>query len=176
MVAVLNGASASDADFEAWYIAEYPRLVGSLAIIAGDRNRAAECAMEAFARAYERWDRVSGMEARTGWLYRVACNLVRRHHRRQRVERALMRRLASEEAVPPASLAPEVWSAVRALPSRQRAVLVLRVIRDLPQEEVARILGIRPGTVSATLVAARQTLQAKLGAFEARNHLEVDRA
>jgi RNA polymerase sigma-70 factor (ECF subfamily) len=66
-----------------------------------------------------------------------------------------------------------MWAAVRQLPSRQRAVIVLRYYEDLSEAEVARLLGLPLGTVKslgrrglsrlrrrlmapATLAAARQ--------------------
>ena len=39
----------------------------------------------------------------------------------------------------------EVMRAVRALPDRQREALVLRFYLDLPEREIARIMGLRPG-------------------------------
>ena len=55
-------------------------------------------------------------------------------------------------------LRPEVWRAVRALSPRQRTAVALRYVLDLPEPEVARIMGVSRGSASATLVAARRTL------------------
>jgi RNA polymerase sigma factor (sigma-70 family) len=50
----------------------------------------------------------------------------------------------------------EVMRAVRRLPDRQREALVLRFYLDLPEREIARIMGLRPGSVrSATHRALR---------------------
>jgi RNA polymerase sigma factor (sigma-70 family) len=76
------------------------------------------------------------------------------HRRRSLLRRAKVeaRHLAGrrgEEAVQP-ELGPDglvLWSAVRRLPARQRAVLVLRYHEDLPEAEVARLLGLPLGTV-----------------------------
>jgi RNA polymerase sigma factor (sigma-70 family) len=51
----------------------------------------------------------------------------------------------------------EVMRAVRQLPDRQREALVLRFYLDLPDLEIARIMGIRPGTVRS---AAHRALKA----------------
>ena len=40
-----------------------------------------------------------------------------------------------------------VWRALRRLPRRQRAVLVLRYFEDLPEAQIADVLGISPGTL-----------------------------
>ena len=43
--------------------------------------------------------------------------------------------------------ADEMWTALRALPRSQRAVVVLRYYEDLPDAEIARLLGCAPATV-----------------------------
>lgn len=57
---------------------------------------------------------------------------------------------------------PQLWAAVRALPERQRQVLVLRYVGDLPEAEIATTLGIARGTVASTLSDARRGLAASL--------------
>ena len=47
-----------------------------------------------------------------------------------------------------------VQRVLRSLPARQRAVLVLRVFEDLPEAQVAQVLGCAPGTVKSTLARA----------------------
>lgn len=144
-------------EFEGWYRAEYPRLVAWLAVAAGNVGVAEDAASEAFARAFARWDRVSRMASPTGWTYAVALNFVRRHERRRALERRVLLR-QPRSSIPPPAVSPEVWDALRALPLRQRTAIALRYVLDLPQGEIADVMGIAPGTVSATLVAARATL------------------
>ena len=54
-----------------------------------------------------------------------------------------------------------IWAAVRALPPRQRAVVVLRYYEDLSETEIAEALGCSRGTVksqaSAAIAALRRT-------------------
>ena len=56
-----------------------------------------------------------------------------------------------------------MWEAVRSLPTRQRTAVALRYILDLPEREVARVMGVSRGSASASLVTARRTLEARLG-------------
>ena len=51
---------------------------------------------------------------------------------------------------------------VAALPERQRLVLFLRYYADLDYVRIAQILGVRTGTVSASLHAAHKTLRKAL--------------
>lgn len=60
------------ADFEGWYAREHPKVLALMRVASGDFELAHEATAEAFARALERWDRVSAMERPGGWTYRVA--------------------------------------------------------------------------------------------------------
>ena len=56
-----------------------------------------------------------------------------------------------------------LWAAVRRLPTRQRAVLVLRYHEDLPEAEVARLLGLPLGTVKSLAHRGLARLRDELG-------------
>jgi RNA polymerase sigma-70 factor (ECF subfamily) len=150
-----------DDGFVVWYQASHRRLVGSMLALSGDAGLAAEVTDEAFTRAFVHWDRVAAMASPDGWLYRVAVNLLRRRQRRVALERRLLSRLWRPDTTP---TRPEpVFDIVRRLPSRQRAVIVLRYVADLPDEQVAAILGVSRSTVSTSLSVARRRLAAELG-------------
>jgi RNA polymerase sigma factor (sigma-70 family) len=57
----------------------------------------------------------------------------------------------------------EVMTALRALPGRQREVLVLRFYLDLPDTDIARDMGISPSTVRSTAYRALAALGRSLG-------------
>ncbi len=120
-------------DFASWYRREHPRLASTLVVVAGDVGTAAEAADEAFARAYERWDRVGVMDSPGGWAYRTALNVLHRRRRRARLEATLLRhhgdRRAGDLAGPPVDWSPEVWDALRRLPVRERIAMALRLDR-----------------------------------------------
>jgi DNA-directed RNA polymerase specialized sigma24 family protein len=147
--------------FETWYRVVHPRIVATLTLATGRYDEAAEAADEAMARALERWDRVARMDRPDGWAYRVAFNVVRSRLRRRALERRLLHRAAPVQRTMPAP-AGEAWSAVRFLSRRQREVIVLRYIADLPRAEIAHVLGISEGTVGSTLFDASRTLRTLL--------------
>ncbi|CAN5423518.1 hypothetical protein BH23ACT9_BH23ACT9_38300 [soil metagenome] len=93
----------------------------------------------------------------------MALNLVRRYKRRLALERLALRRRGPQLPAPSAAVYPELWAAVRALPNRQRRAVGLRYVADLTEPRIAEVMDIAPGTVAATLHAARKALAASLG-------------
>jgi RNA polymerase sigma-70 factor (sigma-E family) len=115
--------------------------------ILGNRSDAEEVAQEALARAYSRWRSVAGHAE--PWVARVAANLAIGRWRKRRPSFPLD---ASPEGVAPdaGALALErhgLVAALTRLPKRQREVVVLRYLADLPEREVAEQLGTSVGAV-----------------------------
>ena len=59
-----------------------------------------------------------------------------------------------------------MWKALARLPQQQRAVLVLRYYDDLSEAEIARVLGIAPGTVKSQASKGIAALRAAIGKRE----------
>jgi RNA polymerase sigma-70 factor (ECF subfamily) len=149
--------------FESWYEANYRSVAAALAVAVGGADEGREAADEAFARAWERWSHVGAMSSPAGWVYRVGVNYARRRRVRRGLEQRILRRTGTRaEVAGPEPGHQEVLDAMRTLPPRQRSALALRYVLDLPQHDVARMLGVADGTASATLTAARRRLQAAL--------------
>jgi RNA polymerase sigma factor (sigma-70 family) len=144
--------------FEDFYRLEHARVLASMTAVAGSLDLARDVTDEAFARAWDRWERVHDMAAAGGWVYRVALNVLRRRMRRAAMEQRLLSRQQPVVEVPPE--ARELWHLVRGLPERQRVAIVLRYVADLPEREIAAAMGVARGTVAATLAAARSRLAA----------------
>lgn len=135
--------------------------------LVGDREAGADIAHEALLRAYRHWPTVSTLDRPGAWVRRIAINLATDARRKRSRETAALARLHTRhEADPAAPTDGDFWSAVRALPDRQRAAIALRYIDDLTVDEIAEIMDISSGTVKATLFKARRTLSLALGAPE----------
>jgi RNA polymerase sigma-70 factor (ECF subfamily) len=158
----MGSTAESGLDFELWYRAEHPRLLAAVTVAAGSLEMGQDVAADAFSRALERWDRVSAMESPTGWVYRVAFNVLRRRQRRLSLESRLLARASRPTVAPSETVDPDLWQAISFLPPRQRAVIGLRVVLDLSQADTAEMLGISEGAVSSTLVAARRKVAQEL--------------
>jgi RNA polymerase sigma-70 factor (ECF subfamily) len=80
----------------------------------------------------------------------------------RRQARAILK-LSPPPEVPAVSvLALALAEALRTLPIRQRQVIVLHYLLDLPVEEVARTLAMPDGTVKSLLARGRKTLATRL--------------
>jgi RNA polymerase sigma-70 factor (ECF subfamily) len=145
--------------FEAFYAGQLQSVARSVALAFGDLDVAKQATDEAFVRALEAWARVSRMESPAGWTYRVALNLARRMARRDHKRRQAERDAAGIE---PLERVPELIGfaeRISGLPERQRVAVVLRFVADLTEPDIAQVMGVRRGTVSATLRAALRTLE-----------------
>jgi RNA polymerase sigma-70 factor, ECF subfamily len=146
-------------EFEPFFRAEYPRLVSVGLGLTGDREAAVDLAQEALLRCHRQWDRVSTLDSPGAWVRRVLLNLTTDLHRRRRREKAAIERLNPLTTV--AFEDPAIdhwWTAVRELPERQRATVVLHYVGDYSVIEVGEILGMAEGTVKANLAKARANL------------------
>lgn len=128
---------------------------------------AADLAQDVFVRAYRGLARFKGDAALGTWLHRVAVNTC--------LNKLALKRPATEplEAAPhletrgehpDAALmrsedAARVRRAIRQLPPKQRATLVLRMYRDMPHQEIADILGSSVGAVKANFFQALANLR-----------------
>ena len=95
-------------------------------------------------------------------------NLARKQFRRRQNERARGRGRADTE-IPlqtDVELREHLWAAMRRLPYRQRAALILRYYEDKFEREIARDLGCRVGTVKSLVHRGLATLRDQIGGEE----------
>lgn len=146
-------------DFDEFYAGAYAHVVGQAYLLVGDLGEAQDVAQEAFVRALARWRTVRTLDDPLGWTRRVAINLAISRWRRHRNALAAWRRRADPEtATAPADDRLTVVDALRGLPPRQRAAVVLHYLTDLPVAQVARELGVPEGTVKSDLSRGRAHL------------------
>ena len=128
----------------------------------GNHEDASDLTQDVFVRAFKGLRKFKGDSLLGTWLHRVAVNVCLNsiavkspscksigvaEHRDDRIEDPLTRLVRSERAA-------TVRAAIRRLPTRQRATIMLHVYRELPHEEIARILGRSVGTGKANLFHA----------------------
>jgi RNA polymerase sigma factor (sigma-70 family) len=103
------------------------------------------------------------------YLRRAVVNLCRSKIRRKTIEARVNAEHFRRGELKPPDWDPErhetsrlVWEAVRALPERQRACVVLRYFDDLPEAQIADALECSVGTVKSQLSKARAKLEGSL--------------
>jgi RNA polymerase sigma-70 factor (ECF subfamily) len=138
----------------------------------GNHEDASDLAQDAFVRAWRGIGRFKGESALSTWLYRIAVNVClnkasARTAATEPIDHA--DRFADTRAEPPgASIARRdraaaVRRAIRALPRKQQATLILRTYHDLSHRQIAEILGSSIGTVKANFFHALGNLKRILG-------------
>jgi RNA polymerase sigma-70 factor (sigma-E family) len=160
-LAAADVISSGGEDFSAFAVSRWPGLVRLAFGLTGDRWAAEDLAQATLARAYVAWRRVSRADDPDAYLRRILVNASNRRFRRRRVteqpgdppETAVEdpAELVSDRAV--------LLAALRQLPARQRAVVVLRYWEDLTDTQIAATLGCSPGTVRSQLSRALAKLR-----------------
>jgi RNA polymerase sigma-70 factor (ECF subfamily) len=162
--------SSSDqaSEIERIYRARYGAFLRVAVGIVRDERLAEEAVHDSFVRALRHRRSFDGRGTLDGWLWRIVVNEARR---RVALERPMLELATADLADEPASNGLGERGAmavlIAALPERQRLALFLRYYADLDYEAIAAVLGVKPGTVAATLHAAHAALRCAL--------LEVER-
>jgi RNA polymerase sigma factor (sigma-70 family) len=104
-----------------------------------------DCFQETFISALRAYPRLRPDSNLRAWLFTIARNKAMDHHRSVRREPLPVADLPERAAPAPAGGMPEpldgdLWGAVRALPEKQRAAVVLRFVSDLSHREIGRVL------------------------------------
>jgi RNA polymerase sigma-70 factor (sigma-E family) len=140
--------TAWPAEVTSLFLAKRTQLVRLAHLMTGSNGVAEEIVQEAFLRLRQRTEGAGDLG---GYVYVTVVNLARGHLRKRAVEERHVRALGPDRTVTGDPEIDETWAAMRRLPAGQRAVLVLRFYEDLPESEIARLLGCRLGTVKSRL-------------------------
>jgi RNA polymerase sigma-70 factor (sigma-E family) len=141
-----------DAAFQAFFELHHADLARLAYLITGDATAAEDIAADSMVEIWRHWSRVETADNPLAYARGVLANLARNWLRRQRRDRRglLTLKLFSEESrSADVSAVMDVRSALRRLPLRRRECVVLRYAFDVPEREVAAILGISVGAVKS---------------------------
>ncbi|MHB8053991.1 MAG: sigma-70 family RNA polymerase sigma factor [Candidatus Aminicenantales bacterium] len=140
-----------------------------------DRAAADDLAQEIFLKAYQALPSFRAESGFGTWIYRIAVNHVKDHLRKSSLRRTVSLDEIGEGPIAVEDGAEsriregeeedrrrEVFRVLETLPPKYRMILTLRDVEGLPYEEVARVLGIVPGTVDSRLFRARRMLRKKM--------------
>ncbi|MFJ2758942.1 SigE family RNA polymerase sigma factor [Nocardioides sp. NPDC087217] len=152
-----------DAAFTEYVTARLPHLLKVGRALAGDEQRGADLVQDALERTLLHWRNVRDPDA---FVRRAMVNRSVSVWRKQRRERPLteMREPVGSDRTPDHDL----LEAVRRLPPRQRAVIVLRYYEDITEAQTAEALGCSVGTVKSQAHQAMKALRAELSNYADR--------
>lgn len=154
--------SGDEKAFAEFFRESWAPCVRAVAASTGDMQSAEEHVEEAFARAWASWRKVSRHPAPRAWVVHTALNARTSRWRRRGRELPLAHHDVAAPGRPPDGIDARMLAALRRLPTRQREVIVLRVVLDLDVKTTARQLEMAPGTVRAHLSRAVTTLRNEL--------------
>jgi RNA polymerase sigma-70 factor (sigma-E family) len=141
-----------DEEFVEFATASSAGLRHAAYLLTGDRHAAEEAVQASLVRTYAAWPRVRRDDA-FAYARRTLVNYVTDRWRRKLKEYPtddLPEHPAGRDIADEVALRQWVTGALASLTARERAVIVLRYLFDLPEAAVARDLGISAGTVKST--------------------------
>jgi RNA polymerase sigma-70 factor (sigma-E family) len=168
-----------EAAFEAFALGRRAALFRLAFLLSGDQHHAEDLVQGTLERTYQHWRRVAAADNPEAYVRRMLVNAASdwRRSRRYVVEQSLDGALAlpaqRDGVTDRVESHDAVVRALRGLPARMRAVLVLRYFEDLSEAETASVLDCSVGTVksqaSRGLARLRAAMGLKPGASESRD-------
>lgn len=153
------------AAFEEFARARLPQLLRFGLALTGDRHRAADLVQEALVRTGTHWSHLRNQSDPEGYVRQAMVRTNVSWWRKRRRENLTA---AVPDGSYDAPLDDPMWELLKALPARQRAVLVLRYYEGLSEAEIAQVLGCSTGTVKSQASRALDKLRA---AYEGQREL-----
>jgi RNA polymerase sigma-70 factor (sigma-E family) len=167
----------AEADFRGWVSSSRGRLRRTAFLLCGDWFLADDLVQDALTRMFSGWERVRAGGDPDAYARKVLLNLYL--NSRQRPWRREESRSELPDAAAPAAASgvdgdrDQLIAALREVPARQRAVLVLRYWEDLSVEQTAAVLGTAPGTIKSQASRGLDALRHALAARGMSELLEV---
>ncbi|MDG4773108.1 SigE family RNA polymerase sigma factor [Solwaraspora sp. WMMD792] len=165
----MTPSNSVEEDFREFVASRSGALLRTAYLLAGDWATAEDLLQTALTKTYLAWKRLGQIEAVEPYARRVLVNTAtswwRRRWHGERPTETLPER-AGPDLIQQQLERDVLWRHVKALPARQRAVLVLRYYEDLSEAQTAALLNISPGTVKSQTSRALGTLRKRLAAEE----------
>jgi RNA polymerase sigma factor (sigma-70 family) len=166
---VVRGRGTTTDELEQLYRARFETFLRVASAITHDPDAGRDAVQSAFVAAVRSRRSFRGTGGLDAWVWTIVVREARRLARAEHHASLddLAEDVASAEVTTNGQRDPEPFAVRRfiaSLPERQREAVFLRYFADLDYRTIARVLEIEPGTVSATLSAAHQTLRKRLEA------------
>jgi RNA polymerase sigma-70 factor (sigma-E family) len=134
-------------------------LLRTAYLLTGDHGHAEDLVQTALLKTYRHWERVSGRGDPTAYVRRVLVTTQTSWLRRSSSTEQVISAVPDRAADPRYEPDEELLRALRLLPPRMRAVVVLRFYEDLSEAATAELLGCSAGTVKTQTSRAMARLR-----------------
>ncbi|HYF74663.1 MAG TPA: SigE family RNA polymerase sigma factor [Nocardioides sp.] len=161
-----------DRAFSEFYLAHAIGLRRTAYLVVHDWHLAEDLTQQGLAKLYAAWGRTRS-DTRLAYARRIVVNECLSHLRRRRPETPTDQ--LPDRAQPERAGDVDLSAALALLPARQRAIVALRFLDDLPVVEVARVLGIAEGTVKSQTARALETLRSRVDVLVPATNSEESR-
>jgi RNA polymerase sigma-70 factor (sigma-E family) len=155
-----------DAAFTAFVRTSGPALGRTAFFLTGDRHLAEDLVQTALAQTYVHWHRIRDHDQVEAYARRILVNANAAWWRRRSAAEVpvdTMPDVATGDVTAGYAEREPVVAALRALPARQRAALVLRYFEDRSEADTARIMGCTTGSVKRHTARGLERLRVLLG-------------
>ncbi len=157
-------------------------VLNYLSRMVANRAIAEELAQDVFVRVYRSRRTYEPSAKFSTWLYRITTNVALNHFRDEKrnqqnlsldvQDAAHLRRETSdgkpliEDCLVREVLVEQIRRAVRALPPKQRAAVIMHKYEEMDYARIAKVLGCTPAAVKALMFRAYETLRLRLGSLQ----------
>jgi RNA polymerase sigma-70 factor (sigma-E family) len=166
----ITGGDTERLSFEDLVASNERRLLRLALMLSGGVHSAEDLVQTVLARAHRGWDRIGALDKPEAYLSKMIVNEFLSWRRRLKNQELPLADLPEAPSADDLSLRhaqrDAAWRLLADLPRQQRAVLVLRFYEDLPDDEIAAILGCSPVTVRSNASRGLANLRANLPSSE----------
>ncbi|MCA1711585.1 MAG: SigE family RNA polymerase sigma factor [Actinobacteria bacterium] len=151
-----------DEEFASYVSARSGPLLRLAVGLTGTRPAGEDLLQSALTKVYLSWSKVSAAGATDAYVRRIVVNTHLSLLRRRRVREDLQADLVDIAAAAPSYGIEDrdaLWAALAKLGRRQRAIVLLRYYEDLPDDQIAELIGCSPSTVRSQAMRALNTLK-----------------
>lgn len=159
--AVPATGTAAYPSFASYVRDRQPVLLRAARSLTANPSDAEDLLQAALTKTYVAWERIEDHRALDGYVRRALLNTRTSQWRKRKVDEFACDKLPEPEPAPGAAdpaeqqaLRDAMWRAIMKLPTRQRAMVVLRYYEDLSEIQTAEVLGVSVGTVKSAVSRA----------------------